>query len=159
METCEVCGKPTSTIYVTQIEGANMWVCASCAKGKKVVENINLGRVETREQATRKQRGKEEEEVVEGYGEAIRKARESLTFSTKVLAERINEKESTLIRVEKEKTLPNVELTKKLEKELGIKLTAKSETASKVSIKRDEPITLWDVADRKEKAKNEEEGE
>lgn len=150
METCEICGRPTSTIYVVEIEGARMWVCADDAKGKRVIQSIDLRRTKTQEKTVAKQKGKVEEELLENYGGEIRKAREKLGLPLRVLAERINEKESTLVRVEKQKTLPSVKLTKKLEKELGIKLTAKvQEEGGALVLRNESQISLWDAADRK----------
>ncbi|MGC9129333.1 MAG: multiprotein bridging factor aMBF1 [Candidatus Micrarchaeia archaeon] len=149
---CEICGRETNIIYVVEVEGAVMNVCAECAKGKKVIEKIDL---EKKESAKIEKKPKKEErsEIVEHYGSIIRKAREKLGLPLNVLAERISEKESTLLRIEEEKTLPSDKIVKKLEKELGIKLTEEVKEEPKVSIRRDEPITLWDAAEKKEAKK------
>jgi uncharacterized protein (TIGR00270 family) len=94
-------------------------------------------------------------ELVENYGEEIRKAREALSLPLKVLAERINEKESTLTRIEKQEMLPSEKTRQKLEKELGIKLLSKaSDTKTFIASKKSEPVTLWDLA-KKEDEKGE----
>ncbi|MEM3876096.1 MAG: helix-turn-helix domain-containing protein, partial [Candidatus Micrarchaeaceae archaeon] len=62
------------------------------------------------------------EQIIDDYGETIRRARESMGLSLKVLAELLNEKESFLARIEKQKTTPNSKLIEKLEKTLNIKL-------------------------------------
>ena len=71
-------------------------------------------------------REKETEELVENFGEVIRNAREKQGLPIKVLAEMINEKESTLVRIEKQKSSPGEKTRHKLEKELRIKLLAKA---------------------------------
>lgn len=138
-------------------------VCESCAKGKALIGKIDLAgkRAGRKEEYKVGKEKVEEEEVIDGYGQAIRKARERMGFPLKVLAERIAEKESTLLRVEEQKTLPSVALTKKLEKELGIKLTSKAGPVSAaVPMKKSGPITLGDAAFTKAKGKkDEEEGE
>lgn len=154
METCEICGRETDTLYVVEVEGAVMDVCSECAKGKKVIEKIGA-HVEEHRSEYSQPKSKDGEEVVAHYGSIIRKARENVGLPLKVLAERINEKESTLLRVEEEKTLPNTTLTKKLEKELGIKLTEQVKEEKRVQLRHDEPITLWDAAEKKEKGKSE----
>jgi putative transcription factor len=149
---CEICGKETNIIYVVEVEGAVMNVCAECSKGKKVIEKIDLSRQEKKVAKAVKEKEKESE-VIEHYGEAIRKAREKLGLPLNVLAERINEKASTLLRIEEEKTLPTDKVIKKLEKELGIKLLEEKKEEPTVHVKPDEPITLWDAAEKKEAKK------
>ena len=149
---CEICGKETNIIYVVEVEGAVMNVCAECSKGKKVTDKIDLSRQEKKVAKAAKEKEKESE-VIEHYGEAIRKAREKLGLPLNVLAERINEKASTLLRIEEEKTLPTDKVIKKLEKELGIKLLEEKKVEPTVHIKPDEPITLWDAAEKKEAKK------
>ncbi|MGC8662568.1 MAG: helix-turn-helix domain-containing protein [Candidatus Micrarchaeia archaeon] len=147
---CEVCGKETSVVYVVEVERAILNVCAECAKGKKIVEKIDLSKQKEEKKAI-KRNEEEEKEVVEHYGGLIKKARERFGFSVGVLAERINEKESTMLRIEEEKMLPNDKIIKKLEKELGIKLLEPKKKTQNVHIKPNEPFTLWDAAEKKEK--------
>ncbi|MEM3554352.1 MAG: multiprotein bridging factor aMBF1, partial [Candidatus Micrarchaeaceae archaeon] len=150
MESCEICGAETEKIYVIEIEGAEMRVCSECAKGKKIISAPENGAAKHHGPA--KAASDQPSEMIEHYGEAIRKARNSLGIPLNVLAEKINEKESTLLRVEEEKMLPSVGLTKKLERELGIRLTVASEESSEhISGWRSQPITLGDAAIKKEK--------
>ena len=149
---CDICGKETNIIYVVEVEGAVMNVCAECSKGKKVIDKIDLSRQE-KKVAKAKEEKEKESEIIEHYGEAIRKAREKLGLPLNVLAERINEKASTLLRIEEEKTLPTDKVVKKLEKELGVKLLEEKKEEPTVHIKPDEPITLWDAAEKKEAKK------
>ncbi len=155
METCEVCGKATEELYLARIEEATMWVCLSCSRGKQVLQSMNIKQESPKQVAIKK--GKEEEEIAENYGEVIRKARDRLGLPLKVLAERISEKESELVRVEKQKTLPSESLRKRLEKELGIKLTVKVEQEKKqVTTSKNEPITIGDAAFSKKQIDEEE---
>ncbi|MFP3289585.1 MAG: multiprotein-bridging factor 1 family protein [Candidatus Micrarchaeota archaeon] len=149
---CDICGKETNIIYVVEVEGAVMNVCAECSKGKKVIDKIDLSKQEKKVAKANEEKEKESE-IIEHYGEAIRKAREKLGLPLNVLAERINEKESTLLRIEEEKTLPTDKIIKKLEKELGVKLLEEKKEEPTVHLKPDEPITLWDAAEKKEAKK------
>jgi putative transcription factor len=89
-------------------------------------------------------------EVVPGYGRRIRNARDAMGLPLKVLAERINEKESTLFRVENEKMLPNDTIVRKLEKELNIKLTeVVAREGKSQSSRKNEPVTLGDFLVKK----------
>lgn len=117
-EECEVCGE-RDAVFLAEIEGAKLHVCPDCARRGKILSRIS---------APPKSRGvvvkKEvrEIEVVPDYGRRIKKAREKLGIGRDVLAERINEKESYIERIEAEKTVPTVKVARKLEKELGVVL-------------------------------------
>lgn len=155
MEECEICGKPTATQYGIQIEGTEMRVCKNCSEGKAVIAMYGKVQAEKTQRPayfTRKQEIPAEDEMVDNYGERIRKARESLSLSMMVVAEKLNEKESTLRRVEEEKMLPGPVLVKKLEKELGIKLVRPAELKQKAEgYSKAGSMTLDDVAFKKEK--------
>ncbi len=145
MNDCDICGRPTGTVYVVGIEGAMMNLCASCARGKKPVRIIE----ERQERAGQyqKQAREEEPEIVADYGRRIRSARENMGLSAKVLAEKISEKESTLTRVERGEMLPPETLRKKLEKELGIRLTEQGVAGGGGQRNGgDRPVTLGDAA-------------
>lgn len=155
METCEICGKSTEKIYLANIEQANMWVCTSCSKGKKILKSMGLSEVE-KGSAYSKKRELEDDEIVDHFGEQIKKAREKLGFPLKVLAERISEQESTLRRVEQGRGLPTEALRKKLEKELGIKLVEKKLGGDSAgSFGKKGPMTLGDMAFTKEQLNRE----
>lgn len=122
MEECELCGENIDSVYGINVEGVELRVCSSCAKGKRIVyreDKRSMKREIAKKQAKPR---REEVEIVDNYGLKIRKARESMKLPLKVLAELINEKESLLARVESEGTLPSEVLTRKLEKALSIKL-------------------------------------
>jgi len=61
-------------------------------------------------------------ELVEDYAERIRKAREKLGWSQAILAERIKVSENIVKRIESGKLRPTLDLAKKIEEVLGIKL-------------------------------------
>lgn len=148
MYDCEICGRHVNSLYVIDVEGAELSVCERCSRGKIVTDTIGEGRKEVK--ARKRADEPVEDELIERYGEAIRKAREALGLPLNVLAEKINEKESTMLRVEKERMQPSMKLIAKLEKELGIKLTRKAEIANETHVPRSVPITLGEAAFRKE---------
>lgn len=151
MADCEICGRDAVTQNIIEIEGAQMSVCMNCARGKKVIDRIGPDPAPERGQWQRPRPSAEERELVDGYGTLIRHTREGMGLSLKVIAEKINEKESTLLRVEEEKMRPSDMLMRKIERELGIKLTESSaQPGGKVSIGRSEPITLGDAMTRKD---------
>ncbi len=147
MYDCEMCGGKTGALYIIDVEGVELSVCGKCSMGKDIID------IMSEEQKPMPHTGAspvEEDELIEGYGSEIRKAREKLGIPLKVLGELINEKESTLLRVEQERMQPSVKLTLKLEKELGIKLTAKPSPSVERAPRGNEPdITLGDAAFKK----------
>ncbi|MCL5008326.1 MAG: multiprotein bridging factor aMBF1 [Candidatus Marsarchaeota archaeon] len=153
MYDCEICGRKTETLYIVDVEGAELTSCAKCSEGKNIIDTI--GAEEVKGAAKQRTPGTAvrdvaEEEVVDNFGEEIRKAREAQGLPLSVLAERINEKESTLNRVEHGRMLPPQALVKKLEKQLGIKLMAVPEQSQRQSGRKgQEPVTLGDAAERK----------
>ncbi len=127
MEECELCGNKTADIYIVDVEGVELRVCAKCAKGKRVISKASTeGAAKKAGYGTRRERSgakqSNETEIVDDYGRLIREARERMKLPLNALAEMINEKETLLYRVENQKTLPTAELSKKLEKALNIKL-------------------------------------
>lgn len=149
MEECELCGEPMQSVYGVNIDGVELRVCVSCAKGKRVIykeEERRKGRAKAHPKAVSPK--KKETELVDDYGSRVRKAREAMKLPTKVLAELINEKESLLIRVEAQRTLPDPRLTRKLEKALGIKLEQEAEEVSHLRDgSRKEDATLGEFAE------------
>jgi len=67
-------------------------------------------------------RSLERYELVEDYARRIREARERLGWSTKVLAMKVRESETTIKRIESGKLRPTLDLARRLEEVLGIKL-------------------------------------
>jgi putative transcription factor len=131
---CEVCGRkihgpPTRAL----IEGAKLTVCIECSKHGKIIheEEVEVRqRVQSkpltpvsfvqRKPATAKV--DTTQEIVEGYDQKIRQAREKLGLSHEELGKKINEKASVLSKLETGKMTPNNQLVTKLEHVLKIKL-------------------------------------
>lgn len=150
MEECELCGAKTNDIYIVDVEDVELRVCAKCSKGKKIVSKIEQR--QSRPKQFAKPAKAEEAQLVENYGIAIHNARESMRLPLKVLAEMINEKETLLLRIEQQRTLPSIELTKKLEKALRIKLaeTAQPQGTRSRSIGSGDRITIADYMKKKD---------
>jgi putative transcription factor len=151
MEDCELCGNSTSSVFVVDVEGVELRVCPKCAKGKRVVYKEEPKRTITKRAIAAKPRKArpEEAEIVENYGAVVRNARESMQLPIKVLAEMINEKKTLLLRVEQQKTKPSIQLTKKLEKALNIRLEQPLEDSYKRRFQSDKKsgATLGEFAE------------
>ncbi|MCS7117656.1 MAG: helix-turn-helix domain-containing protein [Thaumarchaeota archaeon] len=65
-------------------------------------------------------------ELVEGYGEVVRRGREARFLTRERLAELVGEKASTIKRIENGELRPSMELARRLERALRIKLLIES---------------------------------
>ena len=95
----------------------------------------------------------EKYELVEDFAERIRKARERLGWSTKMLAMKVKESETTIRRIESGKLRPTLELAKRLEEVLGIKLlvpAVEEELGLFSSERRGEYVTLGEIVSIRE---------
>ncbi len=151
MEDCELCGRQTKNIYVVEVENVELRTCASCAKGKKVIrtELEQVKQSSNNRRATPKPMKEEDKPLVDDYAKVIRDARVQMKLPIKVLAEMINEKEGLILRVEEERTMPSIELTKKLEKLLKIKLTYEpvQDTNKYNTGKKNSSVTIGDFVE------------
>ncbi len=130
MPECELCGRQSSQLYVANIEGATLHICSSCAAGAKGVKGPVARPAAATVSAQERVSNADVPSLIDGYGFAIRQARERMKLPLKVMAEMLSEKETLLLRIEEGKAQPTVELTRKLEKFLGIRLTEESRDES-----------------------------
>lgn len=176
MVDCDICGKK-GVAFIIEVEGAKMAVCPRCAYHGKIIHSLGTGEKEEEvpkvDYSTPKQ-FRVEEEVVEGYGRKIRRAREAVKIAeeevdeygkkvkkTRVmtieeLAKKVNVKASWLDRVENERIEPTIEEAKKLEKALGIKLVEKVEVSVTPAPKSGggkTELTLLDMLEMQKKKK------
>jgi putative transcription factor len=94
-------------------------------------------------------------ELVEGYANKIRVAREKLVLSHEDLGKKINEKASLLRHIETGKVAPNNQLASKLEHALRIQLMVPiADEKANVHVGRvaSEEMTLGDLVEFKEKS-------
>lgn len=163
---CEVCGNRDSA-FIVLIEGAKLLSCPSCARGGKILHSLNDQAPLSDSPITYEKRPpkafREEETIVDNYGSIIRSARNKKGLKREEVAKSINEKESYLEHIEKEKTLPPFKVLRKLEKFFEIKLIEKTspslvDQGSLGKDQRGRAITLADMLDEqlKEKKKKEE---
>jgi putative transcription factor len=132
---CEVCGRKIfGAPYRVIIEGAKLTVCNQCAKHGTIIKEEALPKPSTQKlktplQPLQVQTRKPPEikvdtslEIVDGFDQKIRQAREKMGLSHKELGKKINEKVSLLRKIETRKTTPDNKLAAKLERLLKIKL-------------------------------------
>ncbi|MBI2659742.1 TIGR00270 family protein [Candidatus Woesearchaeota archaeon] len=143
---CDLCGKTTESLAKAIIEGVNLDVCADCAKFGKVISAPKRPSPKEQHMQLQKREEKEKTElIVEDYPEIIKKKRESMGLTQKEFANRINEKEVIISKIETGAFAPPINLARKLEKFLGIKLVEEyKEDAFKSGRKSIEGFTLGD---------------
>lgn len=164
---CELCGREVSeTLCKTiTIEGAVLRVCPTCYsrlvknKGSSLVSQQKTTLYHTRQDNSRELGRKwsraripkrileEEFDVVPDYSKRIREARQRLGWSTRVLAEKVREKESVIKRIESGKLKPSIDLARRLEKVLHIKLLEPivEEKTTSTTIDKEDYFTIGDL--------------
>lgn len=161
---CELCGAsiqgPSKTI---QIEGAELCVCARCAKhGTEVQQPRRKGAAQQTKpglavpQVRRKPRDVfdlMEGEIVDDYADRIRIAREGKEWSTLDLAQAIKEREILVKKIEKGDLIPEDDVRKKLEKALGIRLIDAAEDSASTAGPGRVTMTVGDVISFKKSRK------
>lgn len=147
---CELCGQ-NPAVLVSEIEGTMMNVCKNCSKFgiTKNKKNVNLIVKE-------KQKSNEPNYVfVEDYGLKLKKEREKLGLKQEEMAKRLNIRSSLLHQIESQHLKPSIDLARKLEKELRIKILEEikddlnNDLDKKISFKqKDRGLTLGDFIRR-----------
>jgi len=131
---CEMCGRPAPKreMKVVYVESVRLTVCQSCYSrlvrgdiAKEIKEETS--RVSTRVEKPRTERKPgdrvlEEYEVVPDFAERVRQAREKLGLTQKALADLVKESENTIKRIEAGRLVPTIELARRLENVLMVKL-------------------------------------
>jgi len=127
MTECEVCGAEIkgAAQYVV-IGDSKLRVCKACAHyGTVVVENKNV-RAGPMAHAKANSRLYEqmdhdlEVEVEEDYGRKLKEAREKAGLKQTELANRINEKQSLVRKIENEEIVPSDEVMRKIKRVLNL---------------------------------------
>ncbi len=132
---CEICGKEVDERNPTRakIEGSVMVVCKECAKLGKIqkappkprFQKKTKGKKQNKVKKSYKDNNEPKEELIENYNTTVRNARERNNWSREDLGKKINERVSVINRIESGKMIPDIKLTKKLEKALDITLLEK----------------------------------
>ncbi len=131
---CEMCGREITSERLARtvvVEGATIRVCLSCYQRLLKQGKVQEIKTVSKPVGTRKRFGErrvsrrifyEEYEVVQDYAKRIREARTRMGWSTKVLAEKVREKENVIRRIEAGRLVPPIDLARRLERVLHIKL-------------------------------------
>ncbi|MEG3224495.1 MAG: TIGR00270 family protein [Methanobacteriales archaeon Met13] len=150
---CEICGKKIMGQPIkTKIESSVMDTCKECSKFGKVQREHSRQQNQFRRAPTAPRRQLRPQrpsyEVIEDYGKEVRESREKKGWSREELAEKIYEKVSVINRIESGRMVPDMKLSRKLEKTLSIILLEKTdETISEeVTSSSIRGTTIGDIA-------------
>lgn len=141
---CEMCGKESDFTKTIFVEGTKLTVCKDCARFGESHDGRGGGakrstvaapsrtlvteRLEARERRMRTRSIYSDGETIDlipEYPKIIREARAAREWKQEDLAAKLNEKASVIAKLENGTMRPNDALLKKLEHELGVKLTEK----------------------------------
>lgn len=153
---CETCGKHFIEGRKVKLEGSIVVTCVDCARYGEVV-----GIVKPKEKKMLKPAAKpaspapsqaqepvvETESLIEGYGDAIRRAREKKGLKQEDLAKRLNEPTSLVHRLESGRFDPSDALIRKVQGILGVKLFEKTKTLNMNLLSKhgSKDLTLGDI--------------
>ena len=169
---CEMCGRELNakTAKKAVVEGSLLMLCQDCytrlsksgiAKEPMQVQKYVESPASTRRadaQPRKRSSVVENFEVVEDYALVIKKARERLGWTQDILAQKVGESTSTIKRIESGRLKPSIELARKLEKILGVKLLEPvvreyEQVATGIKAREVDYLTLGDIISVKEKEK------
>ena len=161
---CEVCGSLIfGNGYHITIDGAELVVCRECSTLKTSPSRPRPDALRSARSPTGASQKKtlplpprrrpteptmpEGRELVQDYGQVIRRAREALQLSQEDLGRKIAEKNSVLQKIEGGRFVPPEALVQKLERALKIRLVQEaSEVPTDGKAAQPEELTLGDVA-------------
>jgi putative transcription factor len=147
---CEMCGKEVETTTRVRIEGSVIFVCSDCAKFGQPVDpvpappssapmtRVRAAPVGAGARIGAPRRRLEERDLYQEIGELelapdwhrrVRIARETLAWTPEVLAKKLNEKKSVVLKLESGNIHPPDDLVRKLEHLLKIRLRAEEGAA------------------------------
>ena len=129
MTECEICGAQIrGKVQYIIIGDSKLSVCKGCARYGRVVaerEEVKEGSehvvlTKAKKRLYEKMDHDLEEEIEENYGWKIKEAREKAGLKQAELAQKINEKQSLLRKIENEEIIPSEELMRKISRVLNL---------------------------------------
>lgn len=128
---CDMCGKETG-LFKTDVEGSVLNLCKECSKFGKVISAVRVEEkaARKREKGIMLEKPKEEESIlsiVPDYGGIIKKKREEMGIKQEDFAKKLNEKASLIHKIEINQFEPGIDLARKIERFLHIKLVEQQE--------------------------------
>jgi putative transcription factor len=150
---CEMCGaRIAGRPYRAIVDGVEMILCASCylklvRSGRAQPVRERPKRVSTEQRKPRRTRRVSLElyDIAEDYPEIIRRAREEKGWDLKTLAQKLRISENMLRKIEQGKLKPSIDLDKRIEKILKVKILVPTEMEEEYEAPPPGGLTLGDV--------------
>ncbi|MEK6947654.1 MAG: multiprotein-bridging factor 1 family protein [Nanoarchaeota archaeon] len=128
MANCELCGKTSEKLFTSLIESVSMSVCDNCKNFGTLIQEKSF----TNQRRTFSQAYDDTGEYVDDrYNLLIKNKREQLKLTQEELSIKLQEKISLISKIERADIRPTIELAKKFENLLGIRLISKRGIAEK----------------------------
>jgi putative transcription factor len=127
---CDLCGKESEDSYKAVIEGTEMNVCANCARFGRVVSKKTAPVKQEKHPEFERRIEKPSEitdSVIPGFYKKIRERREQMNLTQEDFAKILSIKESMLHKIETGDFIPAIELARKIEHVLKIKIVERVE--------------------------------
>ncbi len=130
---CDICGsKIVGRPYIALVDGVEMVLCASCylklsKSGRAKLIRIGEPEEERKPRRKVKRSYRVTYEVVEDYAERISSARLRKKLSLKDLAQKLRISENMMRKIEQGRFKPSIELARRMEAILGVKLLEPTE--------------------------------
>ncbi|MFH1770915.1 MAG: multiprotein bridging factor aMBF1 [archaeon] len=143
---CDMCGSDND-LFKCRIEGGFLNVCKNCSQYGEVIEKIEKPKpVEEEKKPNVAERGEIIQIIIPNYAKIVKNKRENLGLKQKELAEKIAEKESIIHQVESGHMEPPMELARKLESFLKVRLVVQYEEKGTFAKSDETPfMTLGDL--------------
>jgi len=137
---CELCGRKEAE-FSALIEGVELQVCESCAKHGQILKKPVFA-----EKARKPAEEEPETVVVDNFAELVKRKRESMGLNQEDFSRSVNIKHSLFQNIESGHTKPTLDVAKKLEKIIGMRLT-KELKPEKISLgkKSESSFTIGDL--------------
>ena len=139
---CEMCGKNLDKSFKVEVEGVEMQLCDGCSSFGRIIERPKI-LVKIKKKIVKKEEFYEA--IVEDYSNKIKNARELRKLKQKDLANKLAIKESLLHKIESGSMNLNLDIAKKLERFLNIKLIEKQKEEHQKVKTEDTILTIGDM--------------
>lgn len=134
-------------IFKIELDGALIEVCESCKSYGKLVRIEKIS--EPKNVVVKQKEDFEDEEIVENFGEVIREERERRKIPIQEFAKLLGIKESTLLKIESGKLLPEDKILERIERLLNVKLRERVKSQKVDEKKADRKLKIADIVEVK----------
>lgn len=143
---CDMCGSDEN-LFKCKIEGGFLNVCNKCSQYGEVIHKIEKPKpVEEEKSSKTVERGEIIQIIIPNYAKVVKNKREQLGLKQKELAKKIAEKESVIHQIESNHMEPPMELARKLERFLKVRLVAQyEEKGASTKTEETQSMTIGDL--------------